>query len=382
MPTSSHENRRIISSMHANDTSVPPEWLVPPREDHVNDTYSELLEVLDLEIIDPLLFRGFSPKHPRWGRLFGGQAVAQALIAASRTVDPPFQCHSLHSYFLRAGDDTIPILYSVELLRNGRNFVARRVTATQRGRPIFVAELSFQKPELNGLEHQDMMPDQLPAPETLPSLVQQMKAWEKDPRLSESVRAGIARSSSMPFAFDIRRAPLEEVNGDHSAEKYLDQRLSKQSHATQNCYMRVTGKLCDSLIIHQAALAYLSDWSFLETTLLPHGIHSYQNTPERSIQMASLDHSLYFHRPFRADEWLLYTMHSPWAGGSRGFVRGEFYDKHGALVVSATQEGLIRLRIQPSLKDATSIQTDPNRSADRRAADRPSSHFTILPAKL
>ena len=301
---------------------------------------SDLLNLLNLEELDTNLFRGYSPPHPRWGRVYGGQTVSQAMIASSRTIPPPYTVHSLHSYFLRPGDDNLPIVYTVDVVRDGAAFAQRRVTAAQRGRPIFIALISFHRPEEGHLAHADPMPD-VPPPDSLPSLVQTMREWAADGRLSAEVRAGILRSSSFPFPIDLRRVD------NHS----LTTRLSKARTATQRCWMKVTGHLPPahtSPIVHQCALAYMSDWSLLETALLPHGEMSYKNTPQRSLQMASLDHSMYFHTQLlRADEWLLYEMHSSWAGGGRGLVRGQFFDGTGRLVVSVVQEGLIRLKITP-----------------------------------
>lgn len=338
-----------------------------------------MLAILNLEELEPLLFRGRSPPHPRWGRIYGGQTVSQSLIAAARTVQPPFVVHSLHAYFLRAGDDNEPVLYSVECLRDGRNFVARRVSGRQHGLLIFVVALSFHAPEpSHGLEHQDA-PPAMPRPDQLPSMVQTMWAWAADARLSEPIRAGILRSATLPFAFDVRRGFLSAESQSASVVDYLDQRLSPQPHATQNMFMKVSDRLPDHLILHQCALAYLSDWSALETVLLPHGIHSYQNTPQCSIQMASLDHTLFFPRPFRADEWLLYALKSSWAGGARGLARGKFFDHDDNLIVSVTQEGLVRLRAEPT--PAPPTEDEEPQSADRHR--QPSNHFTLLPtAKL
>ena len=335
--------------------------------------------------MDVNLFRGYSPLHPRWGRVYGGQTVSQAMIASSRTITPPFTIHSLHSYFLRPGDDNLPVLYTVEGVRDGRAFCQRRVTAAQRGRPIFVALISFHRPEPPPhLQHADPMPD-VPPPDTLPSLVQTMREWATDARLSADVRAGILRSSSFPFPIDLRRVDNHRLSA----------RLARAKQATQRCWMRVTGALNDHLVVHQCALAYMSDWSLLETALLPHGEMSYRNTPQRSIHMASLDHSMYFHAPVRADEWLLYEMHSSWAGGGRGLVRGQFFDVQGRLLVSVVQEGLIRLKITPSNEGGKGAKEGKeggegggggagdgsNDPSAEGAQLKPSNHFTVLPSR-
>ena len=400
----------------------------PPPPLSQSQPVSSLLSILDLEELDTLLYRGYSPPHPRWGRVYGGQTVSQALIAASRTIRPPFIAHSLHSYFLRPGNDNLPVVYQVECMHDGHSFASRRVTASQRGKAIFICMISFQRPEHGHLHHQDTMPA-VPAPDELPSLVQTMQTWAQDERLSESVRAGIIRSSSFPFPIDLRRVDNHE----------LSTRLSPQQ-PLQRCWMRVTGQLSHHSIVHQCALAYMSDWSILETALLPHGIHSYQNTAARQLQMASLDHSLYFHAAdLRADEWLLYVMVSEWAGGGRGLTRGQFYDQRGRLIVSVVQEGLVRLRIAGQVQwsdsdsgsgsSGTASQADGEReqsthgqdskakqgreqqrsessteqgqptssskrqqsddgvlsgaaSSEKKQAQSPSNHFTVLPAKL
>ena len=378
-------------------TPHPPTPTSPPPPLSQSQPVSSLLSILDLEELDTLLYRGYSPPHPRWGRVYGGQTVSQALIASSRTIRPPFIAHSLHSYFLRPGNDNLPVVYQVECMHDGHSFASRRVTASQRGKAIFICMISFQRPEHGHLQHQDSMPA-VPQPDELPSLVQTMQKWAQDARLSESVRAGIVRSSSFPFPIDLRRVDNHE----------LSTRLSPQQ-PLQRCWMRVTGALSDHSIVHQCALAYMSDWSILETALLPHGIHSYQNTADRSLQMASLDHSLYFHTgaDLRADEWLLYVMESQWAGGGRGLTRGQFYDQRGRLIVSVVQEGLIRLRIAGQVQWADSEQSDSGRDQSKPATQAqsesavqreesvsggaggggekkqsPSNHFTVLPAKL
>ena len=232
----------------------------------------------------------------------------------------------------------------------------------------------------------------VPQPDTLPSLVETMRAWAADSRLSASVRAGISRSSSFPFPIDLRRVD------NHS----LSTRLSPQPSASQRCYMRAVQPLPPTLIVHQCALAYMSDWSLLETALLPHGVHSYQNGPQQRLQMASLDHSMYFHADVRADHWLLYEMHSSWAGAGRGLVDGRFFDSQGRLVVSVMQEGLVRLKLGKELsrggeegqraagEDSTgqgeaeagggSQSSGSRQEAADSGHERPSNHFTVLPS--
>jgi acyl-CoA thioesterase-2 len=277
-----------------------------------------LLALLDLEPIENNFFRGVSPKD-RWQRVFGGQVLGQALVAASRTVEGRI-CHSLHGYFLRAGDPKRPILYEVDRSRDGLSFSARRVVAIQNGHPIFTMSASFEVAE-QGLEHQSAMPD-VPAPETLKSEHQWRIEILSD--LPEHARGWFLRERPI----EIR--PVEPPN-----------RFAKGKHPPrQIVWFRAAGALPDSPALQQCVLAYASDMTLLDTSLLPHGFNLFTS----DLQLASLDHAMWFHRPFRADEWLLYVQESPSASGSRSFNRGEIYRRDGALVASVAQEGLIRLR--------------------------------------
>ena len=221
-------------------------------------------------------------------------------------------------------------MYYVERLRNGRSFCSRRVTAIQKGSAIFAMMANFMTQE-PGLEHQDPMPN-VPPPEAVKSLKDQYRDILKDPSLPPGIRKGIEQSLSLPFPVDLRRV----------TPATLGERLSPQP-ATHRAWMRVQGRLSDSLIIAQCALAYMSDWSLLETSLLPHGLHQRISKSGNSVSMASIDHTIHFHHPFRADEWLLYDMDSPSASGGRGFTRGRFFTRDGKLIVSTSQEGLIRV---------------------------------------
>lgn len=281
-------------------------------------TTKDLIELLDLEEIETNHYRGTSPQEG-WQRVYGGQVVGQAMVAASRTVDAERHAHSLHGYFLRPGDVTIPILYKVDRIRDGRSFTTRRVVAVQRGKAIFNMSISFQVDE-EGLEHQSEAP-QAPDPETLENEIDLRK--KEAHRLPEEYRATFTRDRPI----EIR--PVDPLD-------LLD---PQPSEPTQRCWMRVRDSVGDDLRLHQCVLAYLSDWSLLDTTTRPHGV-SYMNP---KLQMASLDHALWFHRPFRSDDWLLYEQDSPSASGSRGFNRGLIYDRQGRLVASAVQEGLMRL---------------------------------------
>ena len=278
----------------------------------------EVLDLLDLEKIEENIFRGMSPKD-RVQRVFGGQVLGQALVAAARTVEGRV-CHSLHAYFLRAGDPKVPILYEVDRSRDGSSFTSRRVVAIQHGRPIFTLEASFQVDE-PGYEHAFPMPD-VPAPETLPS-EEELRAKVVD-RLPEEVRAWVSRPR-----------PIETRPVDPRDYFSPDKRPPHEM-----LWIRATGVLPDDLALHQCVLAYASDMSLLDTGLLPHGIGWFDN----KVQMASLDHAMWFHRPFRADDWLLYVQDSPSASGARGINRGLMYARDGRLVASVAQEGLMRPR--------------------------------------
>jgi acyl-CoA thioesterase-2 len=269
------------------------------------ESLEDLVELLDLEKIDVDLFRGRQPQTSMQ-RVFGGQVLGQALVAASRTVDPERVVHSLHGYFLRAGDTSVPIVYRPEPTRDGGSFSSRRVVASQNGKPIFYMSASFQRPE-PGLDHQDPMPEDVVPPEEAPRLAAVLEA-----------RSG---------------RPAADWDREWSA---LDVRLAGVSG--RQFWIRAAGKLPDDPALHACVLAYASDLTLLGASLLPHGIV----IGDRRIQPASLDHALWFHRPFRADEWLLYDQSSPSASGARGFATGRLYTESGILTASVAQEGLIR----------------------------------------
>jgi acyl-CoA thioesterase-2 len=277
-----------------------------------------LLSILDLEPLEHNLFRGLSPQVG-WQRVFGGQVVGQALVAAARTVEDR-AVHSLHGYFMRPGDPAVPIIYQVERIRDGRSFTTRRVVAIQHGEAIFSMSASFQIAE-SGLDHQIAMPD-VPPPEDLPSEAELKEAYLH--AASEAVRRYWQRD---------RPIELRPVDFRH----YISREVLEP---TQNVWVRTTGKLPDDPDIHRCILAYASDMTLLDTSLFAHGRMIFD--PE--IQAASLDHALWFHRPFRADEWLLYAEDSPSSSGARGFTRGSLFSRDGRLVASVAQEGLIRLR--------------------------------------
>ena len=276
----------------------------------------QLLSILDLERLEQNLFRGQSPQAG-WQRVFGGQVIGQALMAAANTVDGR-SVHSMHGYFMLGGDPSTPIIYEVDRIRDGASFSTRRVVAIQHGRAIFSLSASFQKQE-PGLDHQSEMPV-VPPPEDLPN-EQELKAKFID-KVPETIRS-----------YWERDRPIEIRPVDIS--RYFKAEVKKP---VQHIWMRATGKLPDDFPLHQCVLAYASDFTLLDTALIAHGKVVFDTT----VQMASLDHAIWFHRPFRADEWLLYTQDSPSASGARGLSRGSVFTRDGILVASVAQEGLMR----------------------------------------
>lgn len=266
-----------------------------------------LIAILDLETLDANLYRGQSPPTDRQ-RVFGGQVAGQALVAAGRTVEEPRHVHSLHAYFVRPGDPTWPIIYEVERVRDGRSFTTRRVVATQRGREIFLLSASFHRRE-TGLDHQRAMPD-VPDPDALA---------EAD--VEDDISRAIARHSAIELHGVAAAAP---GGGD-------------AGQAGRQVWFRTQEELPEDPLVHVCAAAYASDLTLLTTALLPHHIATSE------VQLASLDHAMWFHRPFRADDWLLYDMHSPSATGGRGLSMGHIFTRAGDLVVSVVQEGLMRV---------------------------------------
>ncbi|MCZ7661178.1 MAG: acyl-CoA thioesterase II [Xanthobacteraceae bacterium] len=284
----------------------------------MSSAVQDLLTILDLEPLEANLFRGRSPQD-RWQRVFGGQVIGQALVAACRTVENR-QPHSLHAYFLLGGDPKVPIIYEVDRIRDGKSFTTRRVIAIQHGQAIFSMSVSFHNAE-PGMTHQARMPE-VPAPDALPSEAD-IKAHLL-PTMPEPVRRYYERERP------IELRPVEY--GRYLGKKSEDGRF--------NVWIRATGRLPDEPAIHQCVLAYASDMMLLDTALVPHG----RTLFEKDFMAASLDHALWFHRPFRADDWLLYAQESPNLAGGRGFGRGLIYARDGTLVASVAQEGLIRLR--------------------------------------
>jgi len=281
----------------------------------VPSSVEELVDLLDLEAIEDNLFRGRQP-DTMMQRVFGGQVLAQSLVAAVRTVPDTFACHSLHSYFLRPGDTKVPIIYDVDVIRDGRSFCTRRVAARQHGRPIFFLTANFQVPE-EGLEHQDQMPE-VPSPE---------ECAHNASRDSRNKDEGWLREWA---ALDVRPvASSSEDGADNVAHP-----------AWSQWWIRASATLPDDPVTQLAAFTYASDMTLLSATLVPHG----RSTESTEMQVASLDHSIWFHRPFRADEWWLYDQGSPAAAGGRGLAFARVFTQDGLLVASVAQEGLIRIR--------------------------------------
>lgn len=280
----------------------------------------DLVKLLALERIEENLFRGQS-QDLGWGTVFGGQVLGQALSAAAQTVPAERHVHSLHAYFLRPGDVTKPIVYDVDRIRDGTSFTTRRVVAIQSGRAIFNLAASFQKEE-PGFEHQEPMPS-APAPESL---------------ITDQERFAKAAGKLPKFAME--RATAERPIELRVADEEDDLFHPKKKPPRRMVWLRAIAPLADDPALHAYLLAYASDFSFVTTALLPHGVTWL--TP--GMQIASIDHVMWFHRPARIDDWLLYVMDSPAAHGARGLARGLIFTKDGQLVASTAQEGLIRQR--------------------------------------
>jgi len=275
----------------------------------------DLCALLDLEAIEVNIFRGVSPDEDRQ-RVFGGQVAGQALVAAARTVDVDSgPVHSLHAYFLRPGDPTIPILYDVDRIRDGRSFTTRRVVAIQHGKPIFNLQASFHRVE-PGLDFQLPMPD-VPGPEELPTFEERFEPYKE--QLGD---------------WYTRPRPIDSRNVD-----WVPPKEREALPPYQRVWLRASGVLPDDPILHTCVLTYASDMTLLDTSMNPHR----GKVPDDKLMMASLDHAMWFHRPFRADEWLLYVQDTPSSSFARGLARGLIYTQSGSLIASVTQEGLIRV---------------------------------------
>lgn len=287
-----------------------------PQPELTAETF--LTTILDLEQLELNLFRGRNGRPDGRRRVFGGQVIAQALVAARRTVPLDRATHSLHGYFLLGGDPSLPTIYEVERIRDGQSFTTRRVMAIQHGKAIFTMSASFHVPEA-GLSHQVAMPP-VPPPEQLPD----DDAWRR--RILARFPHAARRDWMVMPALEVRPA------GPHMSFEGI------KAAVPDGIWMRSRTRLPDPLPIHQAVLAYASDMSLLQAGLLPHG----RSVLEPQLQVASLDHALWFHQPFRADDWLLFVQDSPQASAARAFCRGQFFDRAGRLVASVAQEGLVR----------------------------------------
>jgi len=275
-----------------------------------------LVSLLDLERLEDNLFRGVSPENSTM-RVFGGQVAAQALTAAGRTVESDRRVHSLHAYFLRPGDPAVPIVFDVDRIRDGQSFTTRRVVAIQHGKPIFTLSGSFQLDQ-DGVDHGDLMP-KVPAPEDLPTFTERVAA----------ASAPLAAFRRIPRPFDVRYVNEPPWNSGAAPEP----------GARSQVWFRSYDRLPDDQLLHVCMLAYLSDLTLLDSILTTHGLGGSWQT----LKLASLDHAMWFHRPIRVDDWVLYDTHSPSASGSRGLASGHFFAADGAMLATVVQEGLVRV---------------------------------------
>ena len=284
----------------------------------MSEPIANLLSILDLERLEHNLYRGLSPQVG-WQRVFGGLVISQSLVAATRTVDGDRHVHSLHGYFLRPGDPSIPIIYQVDRIRDGKSFATRRVVGIQHGQAIFALSCSYQRRE-EGWSHQTTMPD-VPRPDQLPS----------DGELKQRFLSLMPKNVRDYWE---RERPIELRPVDLT--RYV---ARMPQEPKQYIWIRAAGPLPQDTAVHEAVLAYASDMTLLDTTLVAHG----RSVFDAGVQAASIDHALWFHAPFRMDDWLLYAQESPFSGGARGFARGQIW-QNGVLVASVAQEGLVRPR--------------------------------------
>ncbi|OTA21307.1 acyl-CoA thioesterase II [Xenorhabdus beddingii] len=282
----------------------------------MSQALQNLINLIHLEKIEEGIYRGQS-EDLGFPQVFGGQVIGQALYAAKQTVANDRMIHSFHSYFLRPGDSSKPIVYDVEILRDGKSFSARRVSAIQHGQPIFYMTASFQGHE-ESFEHQNTMPV-VPPPEELESQEEMVK------KMADSLPAKLKDAFSTP-PLEMKLVKPHDLP-DHSSKTPV-----------RYVWFRSNGKMPEDPFIHSCLLGYASDFNFLPTSLQPHGV----GFMERNMQVATIDHSMWYHRPFSMNDWLLYAIESPSASGARGFVRGHIYDRKGVLIASAVQEGVIR----------------------------------------
>jgi acyl-CoA thioesterase II len=285
-------------------------------------TAADLVALLKLEPIEQNIYRGDN-RNIGTGRIFGGQVLAQALVASARTVGEDRPLHSMHGYFILPGDLSVPVVYFVERLRDGGSFSTRRVTGIQNGNAIFSMSSSFHRHE-EGDEHQTEMPD-VPDPESLRPELEQVR--ERADEIPEAYRAILTQDRPLDFRATDGSDPFDVTVRE----------------PTRSYWVKAIGPVDDNPVHHQALLAYSSDYGLLDAALRPHAV----SLRDPNMMVASLDHSIWFHRPVRMDDWMLYVAESPAAGGARGFTRGTFYTRSGQLVASVAQEGLIRRKTRP-----------------------------------
>ncbi|KAJ3109805.1 Acyl-CoA thioesterase 8 [Phlyctochytrium planicorne] len=312
--------------------------MTAPKE----DLRSLIERALHLEEIDDNLYRSTAAQlwRPLRARgVFGGQIIGLSLAAATRTVPDKYLVHSLHCYFILPGSDSVPIIYNVERIRDGKSFVTRRVTARQRGKVIFLCSISFQAPEDGLLSHQVPMP-KVPPPEELPNNEEVLRGWLQDPSTPRKYHRFLEMRLAEPVPIEFK--PVKKTSG-------ADILAPSKSEPRQMVWMRAKGTLPDNLAFHQCVAAYTSDHYLLNTSLLPHGVNGFTN-PQLSM-IASLDHTIWFHKPFKADDWLLYEMESSTTGAGRGLCFGRVFNRQGELVMSCAQEGLVRAIPRPPKKE-------------------------------
>lgn len=327
-----------------NVTTYPSSVGVGTHRDDCTAKRSILEDILDLEELDVNLFRGQTP-HKSGPRIFGGQTIAQSLVAGYRTVKPELVVHSLHAYFIRPGDVTLPIIYYVQRASDGQSFSTRQVKASQNGRTIFVMMVSFHSIE-TGWEHQIDMP-QVPAPDTLPDRLDVLRSYlDSKPALPQRASSYYEQVASLPFPLSIKHVPTQEGGNLN----WIEERLSGKKVSNSLTWLQA-GPLGDDPRLHQCVAAYMSDIGLLGTSLMAHG-KSWEKG--HVTHLASLDHAMWFHHPFRADKPLLYHTFSPQSAHALGLNFGRFYNEEGKLVISTAQEGLIRPSDKRKKRESTS----------------------------
>lgn len=310
--------KKSIQNPNLNDNNT--------QEEFSQDLKSVLVtSVLNLEKLDVDLYRGTHHWVPRTQRLFGGQIVGQALVAAAKSVSDNLYAHSLHCYFVRAGDPKVPVLYQVDRIRDGRSFSVRSIKAIQHGQPILICQASFHLLQPSPVEHQFTMPT-VPPPEDLPTIEELIQSYLSKPDLAENLKQGLNKLLANEVPIEIKPVSPPTFYRAFATEPKM------------TFWVRARGFIGEgNMKLHCCVAAYVSDYAFLSTALLPYPNH-------RAKFSASLDHAMWFHNTFRSDEWMLYECDSPWAGGSRGLVQGRMWRKDGVLAASCSQEGVLRVK--------------------------------------